>query len=245
MKTGKQLVVTEAPKTPSPLRCCWLLGSEVTCGVTCGDSGVCLCLPLLRSQLSLLSWPSWLLPIFLFVSVHTPNVPAWAWQAPICINVLGPRGGEGAEQRVAVGCSSWQLSDRCAAEGLVLLGRDEEVEGREQNVLFFLAEERSATLEAVFCRGLYILVPGSQSRQEVGVGGVKGRESERVCRIGADTLTPASPALPTEMWLAGMPLSLLVSPSHRKAKLKPPVSPELLLPLSHQVVLYRFKQQPS
>lgn len=26
---------------------------------------------------TLLSWPAWLLPIFLFVSVHTPNAPAW------------------------------------------------------------------------------------------------------------------------------------------------------------------------
>lgn len=34
---------------------------------------------------------------------------------------------------------------------------------KEQNVLFLLAEERSATLEAVFCRGPYILVPGTQA----------------------------------------------------------------------------------
>lgn len=34
---------------------------------------------------------------------------------------------------------------------------------REQNVLFLLAEARSATLEAVLCRGLYILVLGSHA----------------------------------------------------------------------------------
>lgn len=52
---------------------------------------------------------------------------------------------------------------------------------KEQNVLFLLAEERSATLEAVFCRGPYILVPGKPSQRGVGesVGGVKGRKKGR------------------------------------------------------------------
>ena len=64
----------------------------------------------------------------------------------------------------------------------MLLRRDGEVGGREgereQNVLFLLAEDRSATLEAVLCRGPYILGPGSgASRGVVGVcvGGVKER----------------------------------------------------------------------
>lgn len=77
------------------------------------------------------------------------------------------RGKKGARQSVAVGCSFWQLLDHCDAEGHVLLRRDGEAGGREgereQNVLFLLAEERSATLEAVLCRGPYILVPGTRA----------------------------------------------------------------------------------